>query len=40
MQPWALVDLATLLDDNFRMTATKYLKGPIDETETRPCNAS
>ena len=29
-----LVDLATLLDDNFRMTATKYLKGPIGETET------
>ena len=29
-----LVDLATLLDDNFRMAAVRNLKGPLGETET------
>ena len=29
-----LVDLQTLLDDNFRMAAARNLKGPLGETET------
>ena len=29
-----LVDLASLLDDNFRMAAARNLKGPLGETET------
>ena len=29
-----LVDLSTLLDDNFRMAAARYLKGPISEVES------
>ena len=28
-----LVDLSTLLDDNFRMAAARYLKGPIGDVE-------
>ena len=30
-----LVDLSTLLDDNFRMSAARYLKGPLSELEWR-----
>ena len=30
-----LVDLATLLDDNFRMAAARYLKGPLGDLEWR-----
>ena len=28
-----LVDLPTLLDDNFRMAAARYLKGPVGDLE-------
>ena len=30
-----LVDLSTLLDDNFRMAVARYLKGPVGDMEWR-----
>ena len=30
-----LVDLSTLLDDNFRVAVARYLKGPLGELEWR-----